>query len=224
MILGIPVLDNPDIFKRCLDSIDHDVDLVIVDNSGSSMTWGIVPDDAHIIEPVHNLGYAASVNLIIKATPHEDAWLFANADTEFAPGDLSRLLEQTQSGEWGWVGLTDWRAFGLTSATVERVGFWDEHFIPCYCEDADYERRCTLAGIRWGFIQGETTHVGSVSLRQHYADNQRSYPENVRYYCDKWGVSHVRAPGGYTTPFARGGSLADGTQPDLSRLRRLAWR
>ena len=224
MILAIPVLDNPDIFKRCLDSIDADVQLVIIDNSGESMTWGIAPDDAHIIEPPANLGFSASVNLVIKATPREDAWLFANADTEFAPGDLHRLLQHTASGGWGWVGLTDWRAFGLTAETVQRVGLWDENFIPCYCEDADYEHRCTLAGIRWGFIEGDTTHVGSVSLRLHYEDNQRSYPENVRYYCDKWGVPGVRAPGGFTTPFDRGGSLADGTAPDLSRLRRLSWR
>lgn len=222
MILGIPVLDHPDLFKRCLDSIDMDVELVIVDNSGESMTWGIAPDDAHIIEPVHNIGYAASVNLIIKSTPHEDAWLIANADTEFAPGDLYRLAQATE--DYGWVGIRDWRVFGLTAETVERVGLWDENYHPCYCEDADYERRCSLAGVRWGFIEGETTHVGSVSLRLHYDDNQRSYPANVRYYCEKWGVPGVRAPGGYTSPFDSGAEVSTWTPPSLSRLRRQSWR
>ena len=65
--------------------------------------------------------------------------------------------------------------------------------------------------------------VGSVSLRQHYADNRRSYPENVRYYCEKWGLPGVRAEGGYSTPFDRGGSIKDWDPPSLSRLRRLSW-
>lgn len=219
-VLIVPVINRPDLFRRCVESIDIDVRLVVVDNSPEGFAIDHVPDSAHVMEPPGNLGYGASVNTVIKALPHEPYWLCANADVEFAPGDLSRLAGATE--EWGWVGLTDWRAFGLTAATVERVGFLDEGFVPAFCEDADYERRCSLAGIRWGFIEGETTHVRSVSLADYGDDNARSYPANVRRYVEKWG-GMLRGGETYETPWDRGGSLADGTGPDLSRLRALAW-
>ena len=224
-----------------------DVRLVVIDNTTRSVAVDVC--DGWVIEPPGNLGYGASVNLAIKALPHEPFWLVANHDVVFAPGDLHRLAGATESGDWGWVGIHDWRVFGLTAETVSRVGLFDEHFHPAYCEDADYERRCTLAGIRWGFIDGGTSHVGSIVLRDHGADNARSYPANVAYYCQgsivlrdhgadnarsypanvawycaKWGVPGVRAPGGYTTPFDRGGDLAEGTEPTLPRLRANAWR
>jgi GT2 family glycosyltransferase len=221
-VLAIPVLGEPDLFRQCIESIDIECRLVVIDNSPDSFTWDIVPDECHVIDMPGNIGYPAAVNLIIKSLPREPFWLIANADVTFAPGDLARLVAATD--DYGWVGIKDWRVFGLTADAVERIGLWDEHFHPCYCEDADYERRATLAGVRWGFIEGETTHVGSVSLRQHEFDNARSYPRNVRYFCDKWGVPSVRAPGGYATPFDKGGAVSDSTEPTLSRLREQAWR
>lgn len=223
-VLAIPVLGEPEMFRRCIESIDIDVRLVVIDNSPDGFTWDIVPDDAHVIDMPGNLGFPASVNLIIKTLPHEPYWIVANADTTFAPGDLGRLISVTAAGELGWVGINDWRVFGVTADFVERVGFMDEWFHPCYCEDADWERRATLAGVRWGFIEGETEHVGSVSLREHQFDNARSYPRNVRYFRDKWAVPAVRAEGGCDTPFDGGGSPAETTTPPLSRLREQAWR
>ena len=225
-VLAIPFLGNADALEPVIASIDMDVRLVVIDNTTRSVAIDVVPDGAWVIEPPGNLGYSASVNLVIKSLPAEPFWLIANHDVVFAPGDLQRLAGATESGDWGWVGIHDWRVFGLTAETVERVGLWDENFHPVYVEDCDYERRCTLAGIRWGFIEGETTHVGSAVLKGSYSaqrDNGRTYPRNVRYYSDKWGVPGVRTEGGYSTPFDRGGSLADGTEPALSRLRDLAW-
>ena len=224
-ILAIPVLDNPDLFKRCIDSIDADVRLVVIDNSEDGLSWDLVPDDAHVIDMPANIGYPAAVNLVIKTFPKEPYWLIANADTEFAPGDLHRLIVATESGDRGWVGVHDWRVFGLTAEAVLRVGLWDENFHPAYCEDADYEYRCTLAGVRWGFIEGETTHVGSVCLRDHRnrVGNDVSFRNNVARYVAKWG-GMLRGGERFTTPFDRGGPLAGYTEPDLSVLRANAWR
>jgi len=222
-VLAIPFLAGD--LRPCLESIDMDVRLVVIDNSPTGETWDLVPDDAHVIDMPTNIGYTASVNLAIRSLPREPYWLIANHDIVLAPGDLSRLVRATESGDWGWVGLGDWSIFGLTAETVERVGFWDEHFYN-YCSDADYERRCDLAGVRRGFITGETTHAGSAVINrypQYARANRRSYPQEVAYYCEKWGVPAVRHPGGYETPFDAGGALAAGTEPDLSRLRRQAW-
>jgi hypothetical protein len=223
-VLAIPFLAGD--LRPCLDSIDIPVRLIVIDNSPTDETWDVVPDDCHVIDMPGNIGYPASVNLVIKSLPDEPYWLFANHDVVFAPGDLSRLVGATESGEWGWVGVNDWRVFGLTSETVERVGLFDENFHPAYCEDADYERRCTLAGVRWGAIPGDTTHVGSAVIKgypEYERGNRRSYPANVAYFREKWGTD-VRMPGGYETPFDSGAPLSAGTEPSLSRLRAQAWR
>lgn len=217
-VLAIPFLGDPAMLRACVESIDIPVRLVVVDNTTRSLALDVVPDDAWVVEPPGNLGYSASVNLVLKSLPAEHYWLVANHDVVFAPGDLQRLVGVTESGDWGWVGIRDWRVFGLTAEAVERVGWFDEHYHPVYCEDADYERRCDLAGVRWGFIEGETSHVGSVVLREHGADNARTYPENVAWYCAKFGLPSVRAPGGHAPADGRGDAL-----PPLSRLRRLAW-
>jgi hypothetical protein len=218
-VLAIPTLGRPHL-RACVESIDIDVRLLIIANGGHDWDW--LPEDAWLLQPPNNLGVAASWNLAIKCYPSEPYWLIANDDTIFAPGDLSALLQRTESGEYGWVGINgDWRAFGLTAATVRAVGWFDEQFVPCFVEDADYERRCTLAGVRWGFITGETTHAGSACLRDHGHDNARTYPLNVQYYLDKWGTG-IRQSGGYDTPFDQGHPLPCG--PSLSRLREQAWR
>ena len=92
-VLGIPVVSRPDLLRACLASIDLDVRLVVIDNSGTGELGDVAADlrpDAVISEPIANLGYTASVNHIIRSFPDEPAWYVANADTVFAPGDLAR--------------------------------------------------------------------------------------------------------------------------------------
>ena len=196
-----------------------DCRLLIIANGGEDWDW--LPDHAWLLQPPGNLGVACSWNLTIKSYPLEDYWLIANDDVVFAPGDLARLVE---SEGYGWVGIDDWRAFKLTAEAVARVGLFDEGYHPIFGEDADWEKRCDIAGVRWGFIQGETSHVGSACLQHHRHDNGRTYPRNVQRYRDKWGVGQIRQPGGHRSPFDRGGSVADDTQADLSTLRANVWR
>lgn len=237
--LIIPVINRFDLLTRCLASIDHKVrELLIIDNSDE----GGAVDALHkamesnailyetvnswVINPRRNLGVAASWNLGMRQFPSEKWWCIANADTEFAAGDLARLCaEMTNPGE-RWVGMAgDWRVFGLARPVIDKVGWFDENLHPIYCEDADYERRCTLAGVPWYFIEGSSTHVGSVSWKsdeQGGRNNARTYPENVAYYVRKWGAP-PRSGEHFTTPFNAGGSLAD-WRLDIDRLRTLEWR
>jgi GT2 family glycosyltransferase len=118
----------------------------------------------------------------------------------------------------------DWRVFGINRECVEAVGFFDENFHPCYCEDADYEYRCTLAGVPWSFIPGGATHEGSAAIRseaRYAAGNARSYPENRAYYEAKWG-GPLRGGERYASPFDQGGPVSE-WDLRLSRLRLLAW-
>lgn len=220
MILGIPVISRPDLLAACLRSIDIDCLLVVIDNSGGPMgdVAAELRPDAVIVEPAANLGWTASVNHIIRSYPRAPEWYVSNADTCFAPGDLQRLADE--AGDW--VGIVDWRAFKLTARAVEAVGFWDENYF-VYVSDADYERRMSLAGLDWHFISGESTHASSVTIQEerYGAYNRRSYPEEVAYHRAKWGTG-VRVPGGFTTPFGRGGHLGE-WRADLSILRATSW-
>lgn len=221
-VLGIPFLTGQIDLGHCVESVDIEADLVVIDNSDSGLydhRW-----DAFVMEMPNNIGVAASWNLIVKAYPAEPFWLIANHDTVFAPGDLQRLIDEMQKPGPRWVGMSgDWRVFGINAECIEQVGWFDESFHPCYCEDADYEYRCTLAGVPWYFIEGGTTHVGSASIKDpRYAPgNARSYPSNRARYREKWG-GELRGGETFTTPFDRGGSVGDWSL-ELSRLRDNAW-
>lgn len=226
-VLGIPVINRPDLLRACLESIDADVTVVVIDNSGTGTLGDVASEvrpDAIIVDPPSNLGVAASWNLVIRSYPRERSWLIANADTVFGPGDLTRLIEEADTDEPRWVGVNgDWRLMGLSCEAVEAVGLFDENYHPCYFEDADYERRCDLAGVPRYFISGGSTHVGSATIRDpRYGEmNARTYPANRAYYRAKWG-GELRGGETFTSPFNRGGPVSEWSL-DIDRLRDNDW-
>lgn len=229
MILGIPVIGDPELLRACIASIDYPVDtLVVIDNSPEGQMADIAlnaPEcvqSVRVTEPPSNLGVAASWNFIIRTAPSADWWAIANADTVFGPGDLRNLAAEMSKPGPRWVGMCgDWRVFGINSATVEAVGFFDENYHPIYLEDCDYEYRCTVAGVPWYFLEGTSSHVGSHALRTYAHRNASTYPANVDYFRRKWGGTH-RGGEVFVSPFDRGGSVADWSL-ELSRLRRQVW-
>ena len=126
-VLGIPVLNRPDLLAACLASIDHPIGrLVIIDNSPTgemgAVAEGAYSGELFVTEPPANLGFAASLNLVIRTHPGLPWWAFANADTRFAPGDLARLESAMTGDDPRCVCLLDWRAFGINAECVDRVG------------------------------------------------------------------------------------------------------
>ena len=234
-VLAIPILNRPDQLAECIRSIDCPVDLLLIIDNSPDVEMGAVADEAAadnehvraiwVVEPPTNMGYTAAVNFTIKSLPHLPWWCIANADVVFGPGDLARLAEVMALGGPRWIGIGDWRVFGLSFEAVEAVGLWDENFFPAYCEDADYEYRCRLAGVLATVIDGTTSHAGSAAIRSDIryanANFKRSYPANVAYFEAKW-AGHLRGGEKFTTPFDRGGSIKDWTL-DIRRLRDNAW-
>lgn len=213
-LLAVPVLTRPDELARCLQSIDTDVDLLVIDNSPQGFAAATVVEhyegEFFVTEPPANLGFSASVNLAIRTRPKDPFWLISNADVKYGPGDLDRLIAEMEKGGPRWVGLTDWRVFGLSAEAVDAVGFWDENYHPCYVEDVDYEWRCDLAGVPRYFIEGTTEHIRSIVLEdaKYARHNARTYPSNVAYHVAKWG-GPPRGGERFTTPFDAGGDIRD---------------
>ena len=224
MILGVPCISRPDLLLRLLDSLDAPVEVLVVDNSPDGSVSEAVGHRARCLWFPHNLGVAASWNLVLKSYPSEPYWLIANGDAELGQGDLALMRSEMDRGGARWVGMNgDWRLMGLTRGCVDAVGLFDENFHPVYCEDADYERRCDLAGVARYFVRGGATHAGSAAIsEERYAEaNARTYPSNVAHYARKWGTG-VRNAGGHASPFGLGGTVRDWTL-NFSRLRENAW-
>jgi GT2 family glycosyltransferase len=227
-VLGIPALNRPDLLKRHIESIDVEVGrLFVIDNSPDG-SMGDAADElgVEVVDPGCNLGVAASWNFIIKTNPPADWWMIANVDQEYAPGDLARLAEAMADPAPAVRCLSAFAAFAINRACVETVGLFDENYVPIYCEDADYEYRCKVAGVPIVDVQSGSKHLdgGSVTYRSDraYADrNARTYPANVAYFEAKWG-GPLRGGEQFTSPFNAGGSVKDWTL-DIGRLRDLAW-
>jgi GT2 family glycosyltransferase len=227
-VLGIPALNRPDLLARHIESIDVLVDRLFVIDNSPHWEMGDIADNYHVevVDPGVNLGVAASWNFIIKTNPAADWWMIANVDQEYAPGDLERLAAAMGDESAAVRCLSRFAAFAINRACVEKVGLFDENFHPIYCEDADYEYRCKLAGVEIVDVESGTKHLegGSVTFRtdRQYADrNARTYPENVAYFEAKWG-GPLRGGEKFMSPFDGGGPVDEWTL-DVSRLRDLAW-
>jgi hypothetical protein len=224
-VLGIPVINEPDLFRQCVESIDIPVRLFVIDNSTGDVDVDWLPPDTHVFKAPSNLGVPASWNLIIKSFPQEDFWLIANADTVFAPGDLQRLIDST---EYDWTGINgDLRCMKITFETLKTVGFFDENFYPIYCEDVDWGRRVRAAGLTVGSIQGETTHAGSICLKDYRTENDRTYADQKRYFHDKWSttvdIGRDSTTFGSKEPW-NGNYRRVAHGPEIERLRSNYWR
>lgn len=230
-VFGIPAISEPEMLAECVRSIDADVArLVVIDNSPDGSLGDVARNAAPasvaelvVVTPPDNLGYSGSLNFLIRTHAYAPWWVWANADAVFAPGEIATIAERIESRSGPFlVGIRDYRLFALNAEMVETVGFWDENLHPIYCEDTDYQRRMLLAGAPFLFLPGSTGHFGSATIRdaRYGRENQRTYPDNRRYYTAKWG-GDIGAET-FSTPFDRGGSVADWTL-DLRRLRANRW-
>jgi GT2 family glycosyltransferase len=237
-VLATPVLDRYDLLAGMEASVDIEVKrYYVIDNGGKydSVQTVDTPDwweSRHVCRPGVNLGFAASVNLAIKANLGGPWWLFVNDDIIFSPGDLQALEDHM------WASVTvpmlatmqgcGYSAFAINEHVVEAVGWFDEAYHPAYCEDTDFNWRCERLGIHPSEVPGTSRHLGSQTIGSSMSrrnSNDWTYPRNVKYHEAKWGGaprSEVYATP-FNKPFSEGGDPSTTTAPKLSRLRELAW-
>lgn len=189
-VLGMPVLNRADLAHRMLTSVDAHVGetLVILNGEPEATRAALAGLDVTYIDPGHNLGVAASWNMVIKARPAAPWWFIVNADITLGTGDLARVAEAMRDPAPRLACLFEFGAFAINSAAVDTVGWFDENFYPIYFEDNDYRRRCYLAGVPIVNLISRTQHLNSATIASGYAGhNQRTFPVNAAYYAGKWG-------------------------------------
>lgn len=221
-VVGVPILNGEHYLQACLRSINEPVGKVVVVDNGNVVKDPGAP--LTLIRPGHNLGVAASWNLIMKATPWASHWLILNHDVTLGPGDLRMVDELVRPDEAAVYHLLGWAAFVMTAPALDRLGYFDENFHPAYDEDVDMSYRARLAGVPRYTLEGGVLHVGSATiylndgaLRQK---NHRTHGANDEYYERKWGgPKHEER---FLTPFGLGGSVRDWVL-EPGRLRQQDW-
>jgi len=231
-VLGIPHYNRPDLLARCVASIDHLVETLVIVNQGpepvsvNRLLDGLRVLPFQLITIEHpNAGVAGAWNEIIKLFPGRSPaanmwWLISNNDIEFAPGDLGKMAGEISNPKYqipneplalayGNHGAS-W--FGITAAGVDAVGLFDENFYPAYLEDCDWSWRAKLAGARLADVpdvharHGDEVLPGSCTINsdQRLAlNNMRTHGGNFQYYREKWGG--INGQELFKTPFNRPG-------------------
>lgn len=222
-ILGIPILNRPELLWRMLRSIDVAVgEIVVIDNGDCihEVPEG-VPDFTHVW-PGYNMGVAASWNHVVKMRPRAPWWAIFNFDLTMAEGDCQRLEDEMER-TGGLVLLAGMSAFGIDRATVRQAGFFDENFVPAYFEDDDYKHRARMAGVTVTSLPWGAAHEISATMRasdELRRRNEYTFPLNREYFRQKWGGSPYREV--FTTPHDGGGSVRDWTL-SIDRLADQSW-
>lgn len=210
--LGIPVLNRADFLLRCVTSVDHPIEnLVIINNSGGkdsqvnaacSKIQNREIENASLFENIKiethkNLGCGPSWNYIFKTNP--GPWLITGSDIMFIPGSLALLDDVFEKNTGvGMVFGDGYNVFLMTQKALDGIGYLDENFYPAYYEDCDHWRRAVLSGIPLvgvpGFkhVHGEVgdPHGGSSTVRSDPELNRKNgitTKNNREYYIRKWG-------------------------------------
>ena len=205
-VIGIPCLNRADLLLRCIRSIDHAFDKLIIVNNGNDPGVKAVCEQLGdeyltklvIYAPGRNLGVAASWNWIIDSQPTALYWLLVGNDIKFTPGDL-RKMNRFIRAHLDYVTMPANQGhslFAVTQRGRDTIGAFDEGFWPAYLEDSDHMYRVKLANAKWSdvpdvhAIHGEAPTYGSHTI---YADaelfrrNQETHRANFEYYKTKWG-------------------------------------
>ena len=110
---------------------------------------------------------------------------------------LQDMKDKLEMGDSNFDGLpiSNWREEGpdfscplITKQTLEKVGYFDENFIPAYFEDNDYHLRILKAGLHAKRItKSPYYHFGSMTIRTN-PNLGISASRTERVFIEKWGA------------------------------------
>lgn len=183
-VIGVPYVNRPDLLQRLVESLGGRYEqLIIIDNSfdRSAPEGG----GARCIRFGHNMGVSAAWNTIIKATPRAPWWFIVNSDIQFIADDLERM--ESAMAEHPLALLYSMAAFGISRSVIEKVGWFDENFVPAYCLVP--ETPVLTDDLRWVRIGDLHPGDGLVGVDEHVSAGQRRFRRSV-----VTAVSTRRAP------------------------------
>jgi GT2 family glycosyltransferase len=183
--LIVPVLNRYDLLQRMLDSVDVQVEhLLVIDNgTGADLTFSEKFDKVTVLAMPANLGVAGSWNLGIKSFPYAQRWFIISNDVQFNPGALEQLAQARRDEITLTARFPHWQAFALGDEAVSDIGLFDESLFPAYFEDNDYTRRAEFVGVNIRRLEIDVSHENSSTIKAGYQDkNAKTYAANDRYF------------------------------------------
>lgn len=85
----------------------------------------------------------------------------------------------------------DFSAFYITKHVTDKVGWFDQHFFPAYCEDNDYHVRMHRAGIKAVCVDLPFYHAGASTLKSgtilERSEIERGAARNRLLFKEKYG-------------------------------------
>lgn len=197
-MIGIPVLNRADLLRTCIEHVDVDEEIIIVNNSqdrqfrAELLAIESADDRVSLLHQQVNLGVAGSWNLFRRLCDEE--WLtIGSNDCFLAPGSIKAGRTLAQNTDAGLLCLCAMNFFMWSKTCVLRVGLFDDSggFYPAYFEDNDYYRRLSLAGVSHVNVEGVGgRHVGSQTIYsnpEYRRSNGFTFEKNREYYFKKWG-------------------------------------
>lgn len=189
-VLGVPILNQPERLYTMLQSMDTDVErLVVIDNGqvvNRTTLLGVAK--AHhvtLLQFPWNQGVAGSWNTIIKATPFAPYWLIVNFDVRWPTGSLTAFEAVARRDALVLsAGQPPWCAFAIGDEVVKTVGLFDEGIHPAYAEDNDYEGRCRhhIVPVVQSGVQVHHDNSSTIRVAAAAAGNARTFSPNIDYY------------------------------------------
>ena len=183
--LIVPVLNRYDLLQRMLDSVDVQVEhLLVIDNgTGSDLFFSDKFQNVTVLDMPANLGVSGSWNLGIKSFPYAQRWFIISNDVEFNPGALEQLAQARRDEITLTARFPHWQAFALGDEAVSDIGLFDESLFPAYFEDNDYTRRAEFVGVNIRRLEIDVSHENSSTIKAGYQDkNAKTYAANDRYF------------------------------------------
>jgi len=242
--IAIPVLNRPDLLKRCIDSIDFPAELLIIDN-GKVVPhgWGVPSSiqTVHLETPPANLGVAGSWNMtmdIVFNKGNKDAVLICGNDIQWLPGQLEIFWQTWDANRDACFLYAYWSysTFMVTRKGFDTIGWFDENFA-AYLEDSDHWWRVNrykklgvdikTVDVPVRPVHGESPHWGSSTL---YSDPvvakqvKEGHARGWSYYCSKWGGQIAGNTERFDTPFNDPGIPVNAWKLGADRLRQPHYR
>ena len=199
-IIIIPHYVNPEYLVRCVESIDHPVEKLVIIQTGPDNKMPKI-DREHVHIKLPDAGFQTAINLGVKVFP-APWWMLVSNDIQFAPGDLRKMACAAQHHANDFVAFfgNHTMAYWIwTPRGISKIGLYDENFHPAYCEDTEWlyrrsltdEQICMVNDVHalHGSSEKAGADVGSTPRLNPdlKAKNEKTFVGNVEYYTRKWG-------------------------------------
>lgn len=143
-VLIVPTMIHYDMLQEMLDSIDIEVNEIIIIDNGNKLKSikCLMANKISIINMPRNIGVASSWNLGIKLTPFAKWWLIASDDIIFEPERLKILAESNfDSFLFDRNKDNKFATFAVHENLIDKIGLFNEYFYPGLGEEVDYIER-----------------------------------------------------------------------------------